>query len=144
MSVLSAIKTFIEAYSGLEEDAPVWVNFLRSAPGDYSIVPIEGTRIVSQYIHGRNTGQREYIFALQSSRFTADDIERIGNEEFFEAFADWLDVQTDSGNLPDLDTVNTDKTPIAIEATGFGYLWSQGESETGVYQILCKLEYVQE
>jgi hypothetical protein len=36
------------------------------------------------------------------------------------------------------------KTATAIEATGWAYLYEQGQSDTGVYQIQCRLTYEQE
>ena len=57
--------------------------------------------------------------------------------EFYEAFADWLDEQTESGNLPTLDT---GKTAISIEALDTATIIERAE-KTGVFQILCKLVY---
>lgn len=140
MSIISAIKTYIETYTSLETNAPVWVNYLRKEPVDYSIVPLGGSRKVSEYIHG-NSGEREFVFALQSNRFTANEVERVGNIAFFESFADWLDDQSDSDNLPIL---ASGLNAFKIEALGFGYLFEQGKGDTGIYQIQCKLEYSKE
>ena len=140
MNILSAVKKYLEAYTELEDDAPIWVNFMRAEPVDYSIVPLGGTRKVSTYVHG-NSGEREFTFALQSNRFTTDESERIGNIEFFEEFAEWLDDQSDLNNLP---TLKPGYNAYAIEALGFGYLFEQGSSETGIYQIQCRLEYSKE
>jgi len=151
MSVLSAVKSYLQGYiDEADEDRPVWVNHLREEPVDYAIVPLGGGRKVSTYVHG-NSGLREFTFAFQSSRFTADEAERVGNIEFFETLAQWLDDQTEAGTLPDLDPgedetgyVSNGLTALEIEALGFGYLFEQGESSTGVYQIQCRLEYSKE
>lgn len=140
MSIISSIKTYLEAYTELESSAPIWVNYLRKEPTDYSIVPLGGSRKVVEYIHG-NSGIRTFDFALQSNRFTANDAERIGNVEFFEALADWLDDQTEADDLPAL---ASGLNALKIEALGFGYLYEQGSDETGVYQIQCRLEYSKE
>ncbi|MEN6300822.1 MAG: chloramphenicol resistance protein, partial [Anaerolineaceae bacterium] len=58
-----------------------------------------------------------------------------------EEFADWLESQTAAGVLP---TPGTKKTAESIEATGWGYLFEQGDSDTGIYQIQCKLVYRQQ
>ena len=137
MSVLSAIKDYIETYTGIDSDVPVWVNYLRSEPVSYSIVPLGGSRKVSEWIHG-NSGEREFLFAFQSSNFTADEAERVGSIEFFEALADWFDEQSEADNLP---IMAAGLTPLKIEALEFAYLFEQGESETGVYQIQCRLDY---
>ncbi len=139
MSILSAVQEYIAAYSELKEDAPVWVNYLGSVPTEYTIVPLAGERIVEEDIVGNTT--REFPFALQSMESTAAELERIQTQEFYEAFADWLESQT---LLLDFPTLETGKTATKIEALGWAYLFQQGESSTGVYQIQCKLTYDQE
>ena len=138
MSVVSATKSYFQSYiDAADEDKPLWVNHLQAEPVNYAIVPLGGTRKVSEYIHG-NSGEREFVFAFQSSRFTADEAERVGNLEFFETLAEWLDDQSDEDNLPSLPA---GFAASAIEALSYGYLFEQGESETGVYQIQCRLEF---
>lgn len=137
-TVIAAVKAYFQTYIDTnDEDAPLWVNFLKSEPVEYSIVPLGGARKVSEYIHG-NSGEREFVFAFQSSRFTADEAGRVGNLEFFETLAEWLDDQSDLDNLPSLPT---GFSPQTIEALSYGYLFEQGQSDTGVYQIQCRLEY---
>ncbi|MBT6322559.1 MAG: hypothetical protein HOJ31_10285 [Anaerolineae bacterium] len=138
MSVLSSIKTYLLAYiQTVDADAPLWVNYLRDEPVDYSIVPLGGSRKVTEWISG-NSGEREFLFAFQSARFTADEAERVGSIEFFETLADWLDTQSETDTLP---SMGAGLTPFKIEALEFGYLFEQGTSDTGVYQIQCRLEY---
>ncbi|MBN1535944.1 MAG: hypothetical protein JW908_04370 [Anaerolineales bacterium] len=139
MSLISAIQTYIKAYTSLKSGAPVWVDYLGSSPVEYSIVPLPGTRVLESYITGATL--RVYPFAFQSMESTADDLERLGTQGFFEAFADWLEQQTENGDLPIL---GAGQTADSIEAAGWGYLFQQGESETGVYQIQCALQYKQE
>lgn len=138
-TVIEAVKDYLSDYI---EDAdtkehPLWVNFLKAEPVEYSIVPLGGARKVSEYIHG-NSGEREFVFALQSGRFTADEAERVGNLEFFETLAEWMDDQSDIDNLPSLPAGFAAHT---IEAISYGYVFEQGGSETAVYQIQCRLEY---
>lgn len=139
MSLISALKDYLEDYSELEEGAPVWVNFLGVQPVEYAIVPLAGTRIVSEDLAG-NT-ERQFPFAFQSVESTADELERLGTTGFYEAFADWLETQTDDEAFPDL---GEGKTATKIEALGQGYLYQQGDSQTGVYQIQCLLSYDQD
>lgn len=139
MSIISALKTYIATYTGLKTGAPLWVDYLGSTHTQYAVIPLAGGKIVESYIDGSST--REYPFALQSMESTADDLERLENAGFVEAFADWLDEQTEAGTLP---TLGTGQTPELIEATGWGYLYEQGNSDTGVYQIQCRLVYKQE
>jgi hypothetical protein len=103
----------------------------------YSIVPAPGGRIAESYINGGSL--REYAFAFQISTSSADDYERLKNAGFSETFADWLEAQTLEGNLP---TLGTKQTAESVEAEN-GFLYEQGESSTGIYQIMCKLTYRQ-
>ncbi len=139
MSIISALRSYLENYTGLASGAPVWVDYIGATPTEYSVVPIAGNKIVEQYIDGSSL--REYPFAFRSVESTAADLERLENSGFFEAFADWLEVQTDTGALPAL---GSGQTPELIEATGWGYLYEEGNSDTGIYQIQCRLLYKQE
>lgn len=138
MSLISAIKSYLAAYSGLPSGAPLWVDFLGHARHQFSIVPLPGEKIISTYIDG--TSLRSYPFAFQSMESTADELERLESNGFYELFADWLEAQTEAGSFP---TLTGSKVPEAIEATGWAYLFAQGLSETGVYQIQCRLVYAQ-
>jgi len=139
MSNIRAIKTYLAAYSKLKSGAPVWVDYLGATPTEYAIIPLPGARIVETYLSGLS--KREFPFAFQSMESTADDLERLETQGFYEAFADWLESQTESGSLP---TLAVGRTATEIEALGWAYLYRQGDSGTGVYQIQCKLTYEQD
>ena len=137
MTVISGIQTYIKNYSGLASGAPVWVNFILNKP-EYSIVPLPGAHIVSTDINGNTL--REFPFAFQLKESTADDPQRLANIGFFESFSDWLDAQTEAEDFP---SIGAGKTPEKIEALDHGYLFQQGESGTGIYQVQAKLTYEQ-
>ena len=139
MSIIDSLRDYLLTYAGLETGAPLWVDYLGTENTGYSINPIAGARIVESYINGGSL--REFPFAFQSSVSTADDAARIGTNEFYELLADWFESQTNSGTLPIMDT---GKTALSIEALTSGYLMEQGQSETGIYQITCKLTYEQQ
>jgi hypothetical protein len=138
MSLITAIRTYLATYSGLVSGAPLWVDHLGSIPTEYGISPLAGARIAEEYIDGSTV--REFPFAFSSTESTADNLERLDNVGFYETFADWLESQTLAGTLP---TLATGKTATKIEALGHGYLFQEGESSTGIYQIQCKLTYDQ-
>jgi hypothetical protein len=138
MTIISALQTYIKTCYELKSGRPVWVNFLGTEITQYSIVPLPGSKVLESYVNGVKI--MEYDFAFQSAESTADDLERLANIGFFEEFSDWMDLQTLSGNLP---VLGTGKTAIAIEAVNGGYLFEEGNSETGIYQIECRLEYRQ-
>lgn len=139
MTIIAAIQTYLKTYTELDDNAPVWVDALGKVATEYAISPLPGTRIVEEYLNGASL--REFPFSFSSSESTADELERVANVGFYEAFAQWLDEQSDAGNLPTLDA---GMTAEKIESTGWGYLYQEGESGTGIYQIQCKLTYTQE
>jgi hypothetical protein len=139
VSIISALRAYLATYSGLKTGAPLWVDYLGSTPTQYAVVPLAGSKVIERYLNGSSL--REFPFAFQSAESTADDLERLENLGFFEAFAEWLESQTAAGAFPIL---STGKTPELIEATGWGYLFEQGESESGIYQVNCRLVYQQD
>lgn len=139
MSVIDGIKDFIKSYAGLKDNAPVWVEYLGDEPTEYAIIPLAGSRIIETYVD--DSRLMSYPFAFQSMESTADELERLETNGFYEAFAEWLDEQANEDNLPSL---STGKTSHGIEALGWGYLYKQGDSDTGIYQVQCRLIYEEE
>ena len=140
MTIISALKTYLATYSGLTTGAPLWVDYLSVGVLGYSVMALPGTKRVETYIDSNQHFLAEYPFAFQVMASTADDPNRVANLGFFEAFSDWLDSQTEAGILP---TLGANQTAERIEAVIGGYLLEQGQSETAVYQISCKLTYEQ-
>jgi hypothetical protein len=143
MSVLSAIKTYMTANAteaGLASGAPLWTDYLGPNPPEYSINPLPGARVIEWYLD--NGSKREFPFAFNAMFSTADEAERIENSGFFEALADWFETQTEADDLPTFSGSPT-KTALAIEALGWAFLYEEGQSNTGVYQIQCRLVYEQ-
>lgn len=138
MSMIEAVRNYLLTYAGMA-NALIHVDALGNEPIEYAVVPLPGERTIAEYLDGKK--QREYPFLIQSVFSTADEAERIENSGFYEALADWLDDQTDAENLPDL---GTGKTAESIKAVTWGFVYEQGESGTGIYQITCKLVYEQE
>lgn len=139
MTIISALRTYIAGYSSLTTGAPLWVDYLGKEPDQYAIIPLPGARKIEEYLNGGSL--REFPFAFQATFSTAAEAERLESNGFFEAFADWLESQTNAGSLPAL---GTGKTALEVEATSWGFLLEQGDSQTGIYQITCRLEYEQE
>ena len=139
MSIIGAVQTYLRTYEDLEEGSPVWVNYLGNVPTEYSIVPLPGGGTVEAYVSGSSLMQ--FQFAFQSVKSTADDLERLGNSGFFEALKDWFKSQTEADVLP---TLGSGQTAVEIKALDWGFLFEQGDSETGVYMIQCGLDYIQD
>jgi hypothetical protein len=135
-SVLEAVKTFIATHVG--SSAPLTVDFLGTTLPGYSIVPLPGGGWIEKWITAGGT--KEFLFAFRAAFSTADEAERLENSGFYEAFSTWLETQTASGTLPILPT---GKTSEKIEALGAGFLYEQGVSANGIYEISCRLVYAQ-
>jgi hypothetical protein len=138
MSIIESLKTYFAQYDGLEDGSPLYVDFLGETPVSYSIVPLAGTKVLQEYIDGSKLCA--YPFAFQSVESTADELARIASFVSYETLSDWFDTQTDAEDLPDL---GTGKTAESIEALNWAYLFQQGSSDTGVYQIQAVLRYKQ-
>lgn len=137
MSIIQSIRDYITDYTGLES-APVWVNYLGTTPVEFAIVPSPGEKIVETYITGVTV--RQFPFSFQSAFSTADNLTRLENLGFYEAFAQWLEQQTADGNLP---TLGVGQTPVSLLANDWGFILEQGTSETAIYQITAILTYEQ-
>lgn len=137
MSMIESVRDFLLTYSGMA-NALIHVDALGNTPIEYAVIPLPGDRKIAEYLDGKT--QREYPFLIQSVFSTADEAERIENSGFYETLADWLEEQSDAGNLP---TLGSGKTAESINAVSWGFVYEQGESGTGIYQISCVLRYEQ-
>lgn len=142
MTVLESVKDFIAEYSGLQQDSEsdpaLFVDHLKSELPSYSIDPIPAQVIIEEYID--ESALCQFVFAFRVNFSTFEESTRLENSGFFEDFSAWLRSQTNSGNLPSLEA---GKVARKIEARSWGTLFEQGESEAGIYQIQCVLEYKQ-
>ena len=133
MSDIKAIQDFLLSYQSLEQNRPVWVEMLGEEPLSYTVFLVPGKQVQEDIIGNKTVS---YPFGFGAVEVIADNSALLA-AEFYEAFADWLDKQTESGNLPTLDT---GKTAISIEALDTATIIERAE-KTGVFQILCKLVY---
>lgn len=133
MSDIKAVQDFLLSYQSLEDDRPVWVEMLGEEPLSYTVFLVPGKQVQEDIIGNKTVS---YPFGFGAVEVIADNSALLA-AEFYEAFADWLDEQTELGNLPTLDT---GKTAISIEALDTATIIERAE-KTGVFQILCKLVY---
>lgn len=133
MSDIKAIQDFLLSYQSLEDDRPVWVEMLGEEPLSYTVFLVPGKQ-VTEDIMGNKTVS--YPFGFGAVEVIADNSALV-TAEFYEEFADWLEEQTEGGNLPTLDT---GKTALSIEALDTATIIERAE-KTGVFQILCRLIY---
>jgi len=138
-STIEGLKKYLLTYMELETDAPVWVGYLGAIPTQYSIFPMPGDKIIETYVDGSSL--REFPFSFQSVESTSDELTRMDSIGFFEEFGQWLEDQSNLGVLPELPT---GKTAVEIKATNWGFLYEQGQSDSGIYQISAKLIFEQQ
>jgi len=136
MSDIKAVQDFLLSYQQLEANRPVWVEMLGENPLSYTVFLVPGKQVEEDILGNKTVS---YPFGFGAVEVIADNSALLA-AEFYEAFADWLDEQTESGNLPTLDT---GKTAISIEALDTATIIERAE-KTGVFQILCKLVYESE
>lgn len=139
MSIIAALRTYLATYTGLKTGAPLWVNYLSEITPGYAIMPTPGGKIIESYINGGSL--REYTFSFQSMEQTADDLARIDTNAFYEALGDWMEAQTAAKTLPAL---GAKQTAESIETLNQAFLFDQGASSTAIYQVQCRLTYLQQ
>lgn len=138
-SISGALFTFFE-------DCPILnghnidVDFFSKEENTFSIDTIPATSIIKQYTAGGS--MRQHLFVLRwLGPHNDDTAQRIENCGLFEHLADWLGAQTNARNLPQLPQ---GKTAIKIEASAAAYRSGIEKSTVGLYQIQCRLIYVQD
>ncbi|MEG1406566.1 MAG: chloramphenicol resistance protein [Ruthenibacterium sp.] len=116
------------------------IDFLPLDGKFFSIDAVPGTSILKRYTSGCSI--RQHLFILRSaSEQNEDTLHRIDNSGLFEQLSDWLETQTRAGILPQLPV---GKSAIKIEAQSTAYRYATELSTAGLYQIQCRLIYVQE
>lgn len=140
-TIIAALQGWMGELPQLAPESPLFVDHVDSTGRlpQYAIVPLPGTTIVERYVDGSSA--RQYLFALQLAAPTADDQARLANSGFREEIADEFERRTVDGDLPDL---GEHRVAEALEAVDGGFLLEQGESDSAIYQITCRLEYYQE
>lgn len=134
--IIDSIRTFIAKCPLLDMYARLNVDFLGAEATEYTIDSVPATEIIKKYVDGG--ALKQFVFVFGSREYYGPDVlQNIENSGFYEKFADWLEEQTEKGDLPILEG---NKESILIEATTTGYLFDNTE-ENAKYQIQCRLIY---
>ena len=141
MKIIESVKNFILTCPYLAELAAVNVDFLPDSPDTYSIEEVPTSSVIRTYLDGSQ--ERQYVFVFASRFYYSDETKNnIENSGFYEDFSDWLDEQSQNGNLP---IMRDGLTPTKIEAISSGYLFDiSGDLSNARYQIQCRLIYDKE
>lgn len=141
MTIIESLKSYILTCPYLAALSAVNVDFLPESPDTYSIEQVPANSVIQTYLDGSSV--RQFVFVFASRFYYSDEImNNINNSGFYENFSNWLDEQTENGNLP---TMSVGLHPSKIEAMSSGYLFDiSGDLSNARYQIQCRLIYDKE
>lgn len=139
--MIEKIREFIATCPFLDTNGAIYIEWLGNEAVEYSIEETPSNPIVSTNIDGSTTRQLTFTFASREW-YSRELLQNIANSNFYKNFADWLMLQTELDNLPDL---GENKVATKIEATSSGYLFNTNAGlQTARYQIQCRLLYEQD
>lgn len=139
VSILEAVQTYLEQYTELDNDEPIWVNWLGPNLAEFGIMEIPITTNIDESIDSSEQNN-QFAFALQATMSNADDQTRIANGKFFELFRDWLVSQRKAKLFP---VISSSKLVYHIEAVNGAAIIQEGESSSSIYEISCIMLYLQ-
>lgn len=139
MSIIECLREWMMGCPFLDDfSCGEHIDYINSESGDqYGIFPTGQTRLT---VDAAGSTRWQYDFSLQATGFTAEDAERLCNQEFIERFIEWVQAQN-YGNLPALeDGLDAE----SITAQNGQFIDVADDGQTGTYQILCNLIYERE
>lgn len=139
MSIIESIREFISGCPLLKNGVLLNVDRLGDTEIKYTIDGEITNPILRQYVDGSSLRQFNFIFASRE-KYGSDTLQNIANSGFYEDFADWIENQSNSGNLPILDKY---RIPQYIEVQSGGYVFDTDDS-TARYQIQLNFVYYQD
>lgn len=134
--MIEAVRTWFRTCPLLRKDTIFGVDKLGADPVGYEIAPLSCNPVVKKYVDGSSIRQFQFAFA---SREVYDEQQNMQNTAFYEQLQDWLEKQTDIGNLPAL---GEGKKARDLQILSSGYVYDTGDS-TAIYQMELSLLYIQ-
>ncbi|MEN6482584.1 MAG: hypothetical protein ABFD29_10485 [Anaerolineaceae bacterium] len=132
---IQSIRDYLQTYEPLADG--VHLDFVGAEPTEYAVVMLPELQKIEEYIDHGGIYARHFMLNMQAA--TNEDADRLYNNGFYEAFADWLYTQTTNKVLPALPS---GYRALSIEATTNTSLLEVGEAlTTGIYMITCRLVY---
>lgn len=126
MSILKSLQNFLEGYGKM--GLVVLTDQTTEQPSSYAIAP-SGNSKITEDILGNRSYQNSYIF--YAKELAASEVDRQDTYDFLEDFSDWLEEQSDTGNLPSLPG-NYQAESLEVSNA---MLFDIEENGCGVYQI---------
>ncbi len=126
MSILKSLQSFLEGYGKM--DLVVLTDQTTEQPSSYAIAP-SGNSKITEDILGNRSYQNSYIF--YAKELAASEVDRQDTYDFLEDFSDWLEEQSDTGNLPSL----PGNYQVESLEVSNAMLFDIEENGCGIYQI---------
>lgn len=139
MAIIESIRDFIAGCPLLKNGVLLNVDRLGATSIEYTVDGEITNPVLRQYTDGSSLRQFEFVFASRE-KYGADTLQNIANSGFYEDFADWIETQSNAGNLPELGKY---RVPQYIEVLSGGYVFDSDDS-TARYQIQLKFVYYQD
>lgn len=139
MTVVEYLRDFIAGCPLLKNGVLLNVDRLGATEIEYTVDGEMTAPILRKYTDGSSLRQFDFVFASRE-KYGADTLQNIENSGFYEDFARWIETQSDTENLPELDKY---RVPQYIEVQSGGYVFDSDDS-TARYQIQLKFVYYQD
>lgn len=138
MTVIEAVRDYLKECP-LLADGKLNVDFLPAEAASYSVDVTPVTPVLKNYIDGSSLRQFTFVFATRTyyGEFVRQQLDNLC---LFEAFAEWLEVQSRLRHFP---VLGEGRIVRKLEVTTSGYVFAP-DTDTARYQIQCKLTYFQD
>ena len=120
-------------YNYKRKNSQINVDFLSDKVENYSLDKIPVASVVERWITGVNLYRDVYSFRSRMS-YSADVISNIKNIGFFEMFENLIEDKNRSGNLPDIEGIQT------INCLNCG-TFNNGDTNTAEFDIQLQITY---
>ena len=141
MAVKSVLEGVTEYFlrCPLLKDGVFRVDALGPDPVEYTIETGIFDPVIQRYVDG--SSERQYQFQFGSREFySMDRVQNIENSTFYEEFADWVEMKSNEGELPELPKgMHAEE----LEVLSPGYIFD-GAMKNARYQISLRLVYFEE
>ena len=137
-NIIDSIRSYILTCPFLD-DYRVNVDHL-SQEMSYSVDSLPCGPVLQRCMDGGKKKQFQFAFTSKE-QYDEDARINIENSCFYQAFEEWMEEQTEKGEMPNL--TNKKQHPYALETLNSGYLYD-AEGEYAQYRIECRLLYIQE
>lgn len=113
------------------------IDYLPEETTQFSIEDAPGDPVLASFFSGKRKA-KNYVLASRME-YSESIAQQAANSGFWDAFADWIEAQSDAHNLPDL---GEGRTAERVAVTNSGYIVTS-EDGTCRFQIQIRLEYYQ-